>query len=142
VGVGSRLDDGWRLHGGGSYDLWLLGPDGLHRQFRGDARDAGMLEAQLVPAAAGVLVRLINRGEEPQPVKLESRMDDGWCAMAHVQADGTLDLAYGGCQGWYDVEISAPAMPAFGRRLAGRIDASKPGLPDPRLEAGAALPLD
>ncbi|MFE0844173.1 phosphocholine-specific phospholipase C [Achromobacter insolitus] len=142
VGVGSRLDDGWRLHGGGAYDLWLLGPDGLHWQFRGDARDAGMLEAQLVPAAAGVLVRLINRGEEPQPVKLESRMGDGWCAMAHVQADGTLDLAYGGCQGWYDVEISAPAMPAFGRRLAGRIDASKPGLPDPRLEAGAALPLD
>ncbi len=142
VGVGSRLDDGWRLHGGGAYDLWLLGPDGLHRQFRGDARDAGMLEAQLVPAAAGVLVRLINRGEEPQPVKLESRMGDGWCAMAHVQADSTLDLAYGGCQGWYDVEISAPAMPAFGRRLAGRIDASKPGLPDPRLEAGAALPLD
>ncbi|MCP1404496.1 phosphocholine-specific phospholipase C [Achromobacter insolitus] len=142
VGVGSRLDDGWRLHGGGAYDLWLLGPDGLHRQFRGDARDAGMLEAQLVPAAAGVLVRLINRGEEPQPVKLESRMGDGWCAMAHVQADGALDLAYGGCQGWYDVEISAPAMPAFGRRLAGRIDASKPGLPDPRLEAGAALPLD
>ena len=142
VGVGSRLDDGWRLHGGGAYDLWLLGPDGLHRQFRGDARDAGMLEARLVPAAAGVLVRLINRGEEPQPVKLESRMGDGWCAMAHVQADGALDLAYGGCQGWYDVEISAPAMPAFGRRLAGRIDASKPGLPDPRLEAGAALPLD
>ena len=62
--------------------------------------------------------------------------------MAHVQADGSLDLAYGGCQGWYDLEITALALPAFGRRLAGRIDAGKAGLPDPRLQAGATLPLD
>ncbi|MBO1013581.1 phospholipase C, phosphocholine-specific [Achromobacter sp. SD115] len=142
VGAGARLDDGWRLHDGGAYDLWLLGPDGLHRQFRGDARDAGALEAQVTPTATGLSLRLVNRGEAPQPVKVESRMGDGWCAMAHVQADGSLELAYGGCQGWYDLEISAPALPAFGRRLAGRIDAGKPGLPDPRLQAGAALPLD
>ncbi len=142
VGAGARLDDGWRLHAGGSYDLWLLGPDGLHRQFRGDARDAGTLEAQVIHAAAGLTLRLVNRGETPQPVKVESRMGDGWCAMAHVQADGSLEPAIGEFQGWYDLEVSAPAMPAFGRRLAGRIDAGKPGLPDPRLQAGAALPLD
>ncbi len=142
VGAGARLDDGWRLHDGGAYDLWLLGPDGLHRQFRGDARDAGALEAQVTPTATGLSLRLVNRGEAPQPVKVESRIGDGWCAMAHVQADGALELAYGGCQGWYDLEISAPAMPAFCRRLAGRVDAGKPGLPDPRLQAGATLPLD
>ncbi len=142
VDAGARLDDGWRLHDGGAYDLWLLGPDGYHRQFRGDARDAGALEAQVVPAATGLRLRLINRGDAPQPVKVESRMGDGWSAVAHVQADDTLELAYAGCQGWYDLEISTPAMPAFGRRLAGRIDAGKAGVPDPRLAAGAALPLD
>lgn len=141
VGAGARLDDGWRLGEGGVYDLWLLGPDGFHRQFRGDARDAGSLEAQLVPVTSGLRLRLVNHGEVPQPVRVESRMNDGWRAMAHVSAGGAVELKYTGCEGWYDLEVSAPAMPAFGRRLAGRIDGGKPGVPDPRLCQGAALPL-
>lgn len=141
VGAGARLDDGWRLGQQGAYDLWLLGPDGFHRQFRGDAHDAGMLEAQLVPVTSGLRVRLINHSDTPQPVKLESRMNDGWQAMAHVQAGGALELKHTGCEGWYDLEVTAPGMPAFGRRLAGRVDAGKPGVPDPRLCQGAKLPL-
>ncbi|MGV2862620.1 phosphocholine-specific phospholipase C [Achromobacter sp. AGC39] len=141
IGPGARLDDGWRLGAGGVYDLWLLGPDGFHRQFKGDARDGGMLEAQLVPVTSGLRIRLVNRSDTPQPVKLESNMGDGWRTMAHVQAGGALELKYVGCEGWYDLHISAPAMPAFGRRLAGRIDAGKPGVPDPRLCQGAVLPL-
>ncbi|KRC76618.1 Non-hemolytic phospholipase C precursor [compost metagenome] len=139
VGAGARLDDGWRLASDGAYDLWLLGPDGFHRQFRGDAQDAGMLEAQLVPVTSGLRLRLINHGDAPQPVRLESRMSDGWRAMAHVPAGGAMELKYAGCEGWYDLEIGAPSMPAFARRLAGRIDAGKPGVPDPRLCQGAML---
>ena len=40
LGAGSRLDDGWRLSARGDYGLWLLGPDGFHREFRGDAGTA------------------------------------------------------------------------------------------------------
>ena len=140
VGAGARLDDGWRLGSGGAYDLWLLGPDGFHRQYRGDAQDAGMLEAQLVPVTSGLRLRLVNHGDTPQPVRVESRMADGWRAMAHVSAGGAVELKYLGCEGWYDLEVVAPALPAFGRRLAGRIDGGKPGVPDPRLCQGAALP--
>ncbi|KAG1251201.1 hypothetical protein G6F66_015307 [Rhizopus arrhizus] len=71
VGHGARLDDGWRLGEHGAYDLWLLGPDGFHRQFRGDARDAGMLEAQFVPVTSGLRLRLINHSDTQQPVKVE-----------------------------------------------------------------------
>ncbi len=141
VGAGARLDDGWKLGADRRYDLWLLGPDGFHRQFRGDARDAGTLEAQLVPVTSGLRLRLVNHGGEPQPVRVESQMNDGWRAMAHVPAGGAVELKYAGCEGWYDLEVSAPAMPVFGRRLAGRIDGGKPGVPDPRLCQGAALPL-
>ncbi|MEN4918736.1 phospholipase C, phosphocholine-specific [Achromobacter spanius] len=140
VGAGARLDDGWRLENGGAYDLWLLGPDGFHRHFRGNAQDAGMLEAQLVPVTSGLRLRLVNHSDTPQPVRVESRMDDGWRAMAHVSAGGAIELKYSGCEGWYDLDVAAPAMPAFGRRLAGRIDGGKPGVPDPRLCQGAALP--
>ena len=52
AGRGSRLDDGWRLSARGDYGLWLLGPDGFHREFRGGAQDGGLLEAQLVPVSA------------------------------------------------------------------------------------------
>ncbi|MNI76218.1 Non-hemolytic phospholipase C precursor [compost metagenome] len=141
IGAGARLDDGWRLSPDGAYDLWLLGPDGFHRHFRGDSQDGGTLEAQLVPVTSGLRVRLINHSDTPRPVKLESRMGDNWRAMAHVPAGGAMELKYTGCEGWYDFEVSAPDMPAFGRRLAGRIDAGKPGVPDPRLCQGAVLPL-
>lgn len=71
---------------------------------------------------------------------IESRMGDGWRAMAHVQAGGALELKYAGCEGWYDLEVTAQALPTFGRRLAGRINPGKSGVPDPRLCQGAALP--
>ncbi|MDC6163931.1 phospholipase C, phosphocholine-specific [Achromobacter xylosoxidans] len=141
VGAGARLDDGWRLDAEGAYDLWLLGPDGFHRRFRGDTRDAGLLETQLVPVTSGIRLRLINHGDTHLPVQIESRMGDGWRAMAHVQAGGALELKYAGCEGWYDLDVSAQGLPAFGRRLAGRINAGKSGVPDPRLCQGAELPL-
>ena len=56
VGAGERLD--WRRLADGAYDLWLLGPDGFHRQFRGDARDGGRIEARMAPAAGGLRLRL------------------------------------------------------------------------------------
>ncbi|GFN25289.1 phospholipase [Achromobacter denitrificans] len=140
VGAGDRLDDGWRLADGGAYDLWLSGPDGFHRQFRGDARDGGRIEARMAPAAGGLRLRLTNRGETALPVAVRSNMGDDWRAEAQVPAGAALDIDYPGCRGWYDLEIGAPTLPAFGRRLAGRIDAGKPGAPDPRLDAGAVLP--
>jgi phospholipase C len=87
-----------------------------------------------------VRLRLLNRGASPQSVELSSRMGDGWRAAAQVPAGGTLDIEYAGCEGWYDLELGAPGLPAFGRRLAGRIDGSKPGVPDPRLGVGVELP--
>jgi phospholipase C len=141
VGAGARLDDGWRLDAEGAYDLGLLGPDGVHRRVRGDTRDAGLLETQLVPVTSGIRLRLINHGDTHLPVQIESRMGDGWRAMAHVQAGGALELKYAGCEGWYDLDVSAQGLPAFGRRLAGRINAGKSGVPDPRLCQGAELPL-
>jgi phospholipase C len=135
VGAGARLDDGWRLADGGAYDLWLLGPDGFHRHFRGDARDGGRIEARMAPAADGVRLRLVNRGEAPQAVELASRMGDRWCAATQVPAGGTVEVEYAGCEGWYDLELAVPGMPGFGRRLAGRIDGGKPGVADPRLGA-------
>ena len=139
LGAGSRLDDGWRLSARGDYGLWLLGPDGFHREFRGGAQDGGLLEAQLVPVSAGLRLRLINYGEAHQPMKVESRIGDGWRAVAHVQAGGAIELKYAGSEGWYDLEITVPDMPAFGRRLAGRIASGKPGVPDPRLRRGWTL---
>ncbi|CAB3909753.1 Non-hemolytic phospholipase C [Achromobacter pulmonis] len=140
VGAGARLDDGWRVDGDGAYDLWLLGPDGFHRQFRGDRRDAGQLETQLVPVSSGLRLRLINHGDAHLPVQIESRLGDRWRAVAQVPAGGALELKYAGCEDWYDLEISAQDLPAFGRRLAGRISTGKSGVPDPRLCQGAELP--
>ena len=138
LGAGSRLDDGWRLSARGDYGLWLLGPDGFHREFRGDARDGGLLEAQLVPVSAGLRLRPINHGEAHQPMKVESRIGDGWRAVAH--AGRRRDRAQvRRLRRLVRPEITVPDMPAFGRRLAGRIASGKPGVPDPRLRRGWTL---
>ena len=54
-------------------------------------------------------------------------------------AGGAIELKHAGSEGWYDLEITVPDMPAFGRRLAGRIASGKPGVPDPRLRRGWTL---
>ena len=92
-----------------------------------------------MPVSAGLRLRLINHGEAHQPMKVESRIGDGWRAVAHVRAGGAIELKHAGSEGWYDLEITVPDMPAFGRRLAGRIASGKPGVPDPRLRRGWTL---
>ncbi len=132
--AGARLDDAWRLGARGDYDLWLLGPDGFHRRFRGNAHETGALEAAALPSPDGVRIRLVNPGAGPRTVQLESEMGDGWRATVRVPAGGEAEVEHPGLAGWYDVRVRAGG---FLRRLAGRLDGARPGLSDPRLQANA-----
>ena len=132
-------DRGWTMAGDcrlAADGLWLLGPDSSTANFAatpGTAACSRRSWCRSAPACAAA----INHGEAHQPMKVESSATAG--AVAHVQASGAIELKYAGCEGWYDLEITVPDMPAFGRRLAGRIASGKPGVPDPRLRRGWTL---
>ena len=139
LGAGARLEDGWAVDADGAYDLWVLGPDGFHRRFRGNS---ALLEARPVRGdAGGIRVRLVNRGEAAMEVELASRMGDGWKTAVRLPGAGEVALDCPHVSGWYDVEIAAPALPGFGRRMAGRVDGRRAGVADPRLSAATVLAL-
>ncbi len=139
LGAGARLEDGWAVDADGAYDLWVLGPDGFHRRFRGNS---ALLEARPVRGdAGGIRVRLVNRGEAAMEGELASRMGDGWKTAVRLPGAGEVELNCPHVSGWYDVEIAAPALPGFGRRMAGRVDGRRAGVADPRLSAATVLAL-
>ncbi len=118
VATGTRLEDHWRFTADGGYDLWVLGPNGFHRHFAGQRGDAAPTLAWTVSdagltvtvGAAGLRVRRLTTGGGGSEEALSA-------GRHRWSLDDTL--------GWYDVTLTAAALPAYRRRLAGRHD--RPG---------------
>lgn len=132
----------WALHEG-RYDLWLLGPNGFHRHFRGHA-DAPVLHASLnLDASDPGLFRLVlgHDGERPVRIKIQPG--------AYADAMPTLDLVLQPDQshehlwpavsiaGWYDLWLLQDDGNA--QRLAGRVETGKSASTDPALGGPARL---
>ncbi len=141
VGAGATLDGTWTTYDG-SYDLWLLGPNGFHRHYRGDL-SAPLLQAEIVqePTDAQALCLVLhNPGAAPLEVSLEP------AAYAQAQPRQRVTLAPGAEQrirwnakpsgGWYDLWL---IQDNARQRLAGRVETGKPGISDPAMGGAARL---
>ncbi len=132
----------WPLRDG-RYDLWLLGPNGFHRHYRGHAATPALFaEVTADPGdAQGLQLRL--RHDGAHPLRLQVRPG------AYAGAMPRLDLALvaGGqvaqcwpataSAGWYDLWLLHED--GSGQRLAGRVETGRPGLSDPALGGPARL---
>ncbi|WP_369936912.1 phosphocholine-specific phospholipase C [Xanthomonas tesorieronis] len=144
LGPGATLDATWTTYDG-RYDLWLLGPNGFHRHYRGDL-DAAPLQAEIAqdahdPQALCLLLR--NPGSSALRVELQPG------AYAHAQPRDSVLLAPGTEQrrswsasptgGWYDLWL---IQDGARQRLAGRVETGKPGVSDPAMGGPARLYQD
>ncbi len=144
VGGGATLDATWTTYDG-RYDLWLLGPNGFHRHYRGDL-DAAPLQAEIAqdardPQALCLLLR--NPGNSALRVELRPG------AYAQAQPHDSVMLAPGTEQrrswsaapsgGWYDLWL---VQDGARQRLAGRVETGKPGVSDPAMGGPARLYQD
>ncbi|MEA9586799.1 phospholipase C, phosphocholine-specific [Xanthomonas sp. WHRI 10064A] len=144
VGNGATLDGDWTTYDG-RYDLWLIGPNGFHRHYRGDL-SAALLVADITQAAddpAALSLSLHNTGTTPIQIALQP------AAYAQAQPREQLQLAGGqtwqrswkaaASGGWYDLWIEHDGA---SQRLAGRIETGADSVSDPAMGGPARLQQD
>ncbi|QBH04534.1 phosphocholine-specific phospholipase C [Xanthomonas oryzae] len=141
VGNGAAVEGTWTTYDG-RYDLWLIGPNGFHRHYRGDLDAAPLLAeiAQDPDDAQALCLTLRNPGKRPLHLALESG------AYTQAQPCQHLTVAAGvehrvrwsatSTGGWHDLWL---VQDGARQRLAGRVETGKPGISDPALGGPARL---
>ncbi len=141
LGDGATSESSWSTHDG-RYDLWLLGPNGFHRHYRGDL-SAALLLADITqdaddPTALSLLLH--NPGTTAVQVALQP------AAYANAQPREQLTVAPGSTQrrswkaaasgGWYDLWLEQDGAR---QRLAGRVETGADSVSDPAMGGPAQL---
>lgn len=133
VEAGKQLHDDWRTDEG-SYDLWILGPNGFVRAVAGHVTQASVL-AQLVPepAARTVAIRLTSADRVRRNVTLRSTVYVPRVRQSIVLTPGHTktvrwDVSQSG--NWYDLTVESPG---FLRQFAGRLETGRDSVSDPAM---------
>jgi phospholipase C len=164
VEPGKSLADDWAAgtDDAGRYDLWVLGPNGFHRHFKGDlgarhARHAPAPEVRVSYDPAGGGLRLEGRNDGPGQVVLTVRSNrlygplkagrsrtlagseqargngTEWQLRLHGRSTQSLYWDLDSTGWWYDFVVTCDADPAFERRLAGRVETGRHSVSDPAM---------
>ncbi len=133
----------WPLRDG-RYDLWLLGPNGFHRHYRGHAGVTALAADISIDPADPRRLRLQLRHEGAQPLSVRIRPG------AYADAMPRLDLVIApgadveqhwpatASAGWYDLWLLHQDG-SSDQRLSGRVETGHPGVTDPALGGPARL---
>ncbi|USI99541.1 phospholipase C, phosphocholine-specific [Xanthomonas prunicola] len=144
VGNGAAVEGTWTTYDG-RYDLWLLGPNGFHRHYRGDLDAAPPLAeiTQDADDAQALCLTLRNPGNRPLHVALEPGAYTQAQPHQHVTVAGGEEYrvrwSATSTGGWYDLWL---VQDGARQRLAGRVETGKPGISDPALGGPARLYQD
>ncbi|AZG06471.1 phospholipase C, phosphocholine-specific [Pigmentiphaga sp. H8] len=143
VEAGKTLDGAWRADAdGGKYHLWVLGPNGYHREFAGNTGESSASGGPEVQACYELCdpprlqLKLHNRGGKPCAFEVSApayRKDGPWKATVEAGAEGELSWPVGDSGGWYDFVVACDASASFQRRVAGRIESGKDSITDPAM---------
>ncbi|HET7868423.1 MAG TPA: alkaline phosphatase family protein, partial [Burkholderiaceae bacterium] len=162
VEPGRFLDDDWAVQAqnGGRYDLWVLGPNGFHRRFKGDltalrSHHAAAPEVRVAYDAAEGGLRLEARNEGPGPLVLKVRSNKlygkleatksrdfpgheqgrgagtEWELRLHGRSTQSLHWNLDSTGWWYDLVVTCDADTSFLRRFAGRMETGRHSVSDP-----------
>jgi phospholipase C len=143
VEPGKQLDDSWKPATSGAYDLWVLGPNGYHRHFTGNAKKAAAA-AQPNPdvsvaydvAGKQLVVTLINNGTMPAVFSVAPNVySDAAPTTVTVVARGQTKFNWlvSTTGGWYDLNVTVKGSPEYVRRLAGRMETGAASVSDPAM---------
>jgi phospholipase C len=141
VEAGKMISDAWAAvaDNAGKYSLWVLGPNGYHRRFKGDLAAVATgpnpeVRVCYDPGGNSVYLTLMNAGNAPATVTVTAnayRSDGPWTytVAPGMQMEPSWSLA--GSGNWYDFTLSMAG--GFERRFAGRLETGKDGLSDPAM---------
>lgn len=134
VEPGKAIEDHWPASSNGTFDLWVLGPNGFHRAFNGkldEAVHAPRMSARYDLWQQGLSLSFTNDGGTPQRAVIAHDAYDPSASKTVVvprlrRAVEAWSVA--NSHNWYDLTVSLPGMEI---RLAGRIENGKHGVSDP-----------
>ena len=131
VGAGKRLSGCWNTRT--AYDLWVLAPNGFHRHFVGAMQDALAVQLRYQPTKNRLLLQIISTSKAPHTIQIRDQAYGARAVQKRAEAGQTIQLAWdvSHSQGWYDLQISSPQLPAFAHRLAGRMETGHDSVSDP-----------
>jgi phospholipase C len=148
VEAGTHLTGTWEPTPTGAYDLWVLGPNGFHRHFTGNAArvttaaqpnpdvrvayDTRQVRLKITFSNAGsvscVFILVANKYYAAAPLAYP------------VPAYGALTLAWPLRNGpWYDFSVTVQSQRNYSRRFAGRMETGVASFSDPAMEGGAVI---
>ncbi|CAA2102175.1 Non-hemolytic phospholipase C [Variovorax paradoxus] len=145
VEAGKALDDAWTPAAGdnGLYDLWVLGPNGFHRHFKGNvgtlrAGDAAIPEVRVCYdiANGNVYLSMRNDGKAACRFTIDAkayRNDGPWTATVNGGASTEQHWELAASGQWYDFAVTCDADPAYYRRFAGRVETGRHTVSDPAM---------
>ena len=140
VGAGERILDGWALQEDG-HDLWILGPGGFHRHFRGTAGPGLALSAAFDAKAVTLTLNLRNTGASVLEAAVAGNAYGlaAWRASVPPGQSAANAWRIGDHGGWYDLSATLPGHPGWLRRLAGRLETGAPSISDPDMHGPARM---
>lgn len=149
VEAGRQLKDSWTPAASGAYDLWVLGPNGYHRHFTGNARRVAAA-AQPNPdvrvsyerSSGELIVDFSNSGSMACEFVLSANKYVATPAQRLRLAQGStgrIRLPLVQSAHWYDFSVRVTGQADYSRRFAGHLETGKPSISDPAMEGQALL---
>lgn len=130
---GAALQDVWQMDAQRGYDLWLLGPNGFHRHFRGEA-STEPVQVALTRSGGELCLQLDNPARSAMSVDVRPMAYAAHMPTRRVElpARGRAEIRWLATptSGWYDLEI---VQAGASQRLAGRMEDGRPGTTDPAM---------
>ncbi|MCA1324772.1 phosphocholine-specific phospholipase C [Herbaspirillum sp. alder98] len=145
VEPGKNLEDEWDAIGNndGHYDLWVLGPNGFHRQFRGDLSslrrsNAANPEIRVCYdiANGNAYLEMLNSGHNACTFTVKAnayRADGPWTATVFSGATAEQPWDLQGSGHWYDFAVTCDTDMIFYRRFSGRVENGRDSVSDPAM---------
>ncbi|AIJ49266.1 phospholipase C [Comamonas testosteroni TK102] len=144
VEAGKMLSDTWDAvrDNFGKYDLWVLGPNGFHRHFKGDLNRLGSVQAAPEVrvcydiANGNVYVDLMNKGAQAAVFTITPmayRSDGPWTVEVGAAASAERHWELKASGQWYDFAVTCDSDPAYYRRFAGRVETGQHTVSDPAM---------
>ncbi len=139
VGPGGALRGVWDP---GVYDLWVMGPNGFHRHFIGDARgDAFRLSLAQHPERRELVLTIANPADAVRKVEIVAAYSYAPPWTAEIAPGSTVDRRWSvaASKGWYDLSLSRSGEGGYFRRLAGRLETGVDSISDPIMGGPAVM---
>jgi phospholipase C len=138
VEAGKALSGLWTGRADEAYDLWVLGPNGFHRHFRGRFH-AKAPTLRLAYGGGSISIALANPGATALCWSVDAPSypgTDSWRVTVAPGETATRVFLLGASANWYDFIAQVDALPGYGRRVAGRAETGAHGVSDPAMGCG------